>query len=66
MTDLSVLSAKESVQFLEWLDPVGLHNLVALDPAGVEAPDAITTASRSLMQMFVEGHNGKRNIYFSI
>lgn len=73
MTDLSVLSASEAVKFLRWLDPDGRHNLVALDPAGVEAPEAASfDFSRKDMlpvtaaQEFIEGHNGHRNLYFSI
>jgi len=68
MTDASVLSATESLRFLQWLDPVGLHNLVALDPAGIEPPEARTIQAGDWgpARAFLLHHNGKRNIYFSI
>lgn len=69
MADMSVLSDSEAVRFLEWLDPTGLHNLVALDPTGAAAPEAITVHlgfEREDAEGFINRHNGKRNLYFSI
>lgn len=66
MTDLSGLSASEAIEFLQWLDETGRHNLVALDPTGKEPPAAILTERLDVAQRFVQEWNGKRNLYFSI
>lgn len=70
MTDVSVLSAKEAVEFLEWLDPAGLHNLVAIDPTGAAPIEARTFGSdaleRDALYGWISEHNGKRNLYFSV
>lgn len=73
MTKASVLSADEALRFLEWLDPVGLHNLVAIDPVsgaveafgfrfGGEDFGRGATDARA----WIDGRNGKANVYFSI
>src|SRR6185503_7752908 len=68
MTDTSVLSASQAMKFLEWLDPLGSHCLVALDPNGAGTPEAFTFAGaqNSHAARWIEARNGKRNLYFSV
>jgi hypothetical protein len=68
MTDVSVLSASEAVRFLEWLDPTGLHNLVAIDPVtkGVSAETFDFCSDKTLALDWILQRNGKANLYFSI
>lgn len=69
MTDLSVLSASEAMRFLEWLDPAGLHNLVAIDPVTKDVTGQcfdFANRGRTQAESFVSAYNGKRNLYFSI
>lgn len=67
MTKLSV-SSDESIRFLEWLDPVGLHNLVAIDPVtkAVEAETFDFCSDKTLALDWVKARNGKANLYFSV
>jgi len=67
MTNTSVLSASEAVKFLEWLDPVGLHNLVAIDPVtkAVQALSFKMPITDSVIE-WVDSRNGRMNLYFSI
>lgn len=68
MTDSSVLSASEAVKFLEWLDPVGLHNLVAIDPVtkAVEASNWVLCEGNADLVAWINARNGRMNLYFSI
>lgn len=67
MTNTSVLSASEAVKFLEWLDPVGLHNLVAIDPVtkAVQALSFKMPMTDSVIE-WIDARNGRTNLYFSI
>lgn len=68
MTNTSVLSASEAVKFLEWLDPVGLHNLVAIDPVtkAVEASNWVLCEGNADLVAWINARNGRMNLYFSI
>lgn len=69
MTNVSVLSDSAAVAFLEWLDPTGLHNLVAIDPV-TKAVEAATFNFRLCelpnAQEWIRQRNGRMNLYFSI
>ena len=71
MADMSVSSDSEALRFLRWLDPVGTHNLVAIDPGGQSPPEAVTfsfsdPADLGAARDLIQTRNGKRNLYFSI
>lgn len=70
MTDVSVLSGSEAIKFLQWLDPKGLHNLVAIDPVtkAVEAQtfDFSADFAKLEAEAWVRGRNTTANLYFSI
>jgi hypothetical protein len=71
MTEVSVLSgtdSRQAVKFLDWLDPTGLHNLVAIDPVtkAVEAETFDFCSDKTLALEWVAARNGRKNLYFSI
>lgn len=64
MADNTTTSA-EAVNFLKQLRPNGPWLLVTIDPV-TEAIKAITTCEPDMVRKFIDKHNGKRNLYFSV
>ena len=60
----------EAIKLLQCFDPDGWHNLVAIHP-DKNAPNRVVgrtfpPGSWAEMKKFIETHNGRRNLYFSV
>lgn len=59
-------NTKKAVNFLRHFRQDGLHNIVAIDPVS----EAVSAISRPIgspdIEAFIEKHNGKRNLYYSV
>ncbi|MGE4351137.1 MAG: AAA family ATPase [Bdellovibrionales bacterium] len=66
MPDKSQPDSKKAINFLRYYRRNGIHNLVAIDPI-TKKVEGITRPSGSQdLTLFIEKHNGKRNLYFSV
>lgn len=61
-------SPDEPIEFLKLLDPVGRHNLVALDPGGRTPLEGRTFAAHAWAEMsaWIAARNGSKNLYYSV
>ena len=66
MSGNSIGNSRKAVNFLSHFRPDGMHNIVAIDPAS-EAVTGITRPNgHPDIEAFIEKHNGKRNLYYSV
>ncbi len=60
-----LFNTKKAANFLKSFRPSGQHNIIAIDPVS-EQLTGVTSNNAKDIEAFIEKHNGKNNLYFTV